>query len=237
MLKLFITAAPVLCESTETTFSSMSAEKNPYSIPKVFTPMKIDAVLDDRIWQNALVVDIGNEIMPGDNIPAPVATKALMAYGENTLYIAFQAFDPDPSQIRATIADRDKCFQDDFVGVRLDTFNDSRNAVDFFCNPYGIQTDIATTSNNEDPSWDTIWESHGQITETGYIVEMAIPFSSIKFQPGEGDQIWGFEVVRNYPRNVRHIITAFPWDRNNNNSLSNLGKLIGFSGANAGKNI
>lgn len=237
VLKFFIAVTPALSESTITTFSSMTTEKKLYRIPKVSSTVKIDAVLDEPVWQDALVVEIRNEILPGNNTSAPVKAMALLSYGETDLYVAFQAHDPDPSQIRATVTDRDNCWNDDFVGVRLDTFNDSRNAFDFFCNPYGIQSDSATNSHNEDPSWDTIWESHGQITENGYIVEMAIPFSSIKFQPGEGDQIWGFEVVRSYPRNVRHIITAFPWDRNNNNMLSNLGKLIGFSGVKAGKNI
>lgn len=143
----------------------MTTEKKLYRIPKVSSAVEIDAVLDEPVWQDALVVEIRNEIQPGNNTSAPVKARALIAYGETDLYVAFQAHDPDPSQIRATVTDRDNFWNEDFVGIRIDTFNDSRNAFDFLCNPYGIQTDSATNSHSEDSSWDAIWESHGQITE------------------------------------------------------------------------
>jgi len=236
-LQLFFTVLPVSGQTVTTKYSSMVAVNKTYVIPKATSPVKIDAVLDEQVWRDALVVEMQNEIQPGDNVPAPVATRALLAYGKTDLYVAIQAYDPDPSQIRATFTDRDAIWYDDFAGIRIDTFNDSRNAFDFFCNPFGVQADQKVTSQNEDSSWNAIWESQGKITENGYTVEMAIPFSSIKYQSGKGEKMWGFEIARVYPRSARHILTVFPWDRNNNNSLSNLGKLVGFSGTTTGKNI
>ncbi|MBA7575567.1 hypothetical protein ES708_17397 [subsurface metagenome] len=66
---------------------------------------------------------------------------------------------------------------------------------------------------------------------------MAIPFSSFSFPNGGGEHIWSFDVVRNYPRTVRHHIGAFPRDRNNNCYMCQAPKLIGFEGATPGKDL
>jgi hypothetical protein len=237
LLNLLVGANAVSGQTVVTRQAGMVTPDKTFSIPRTDSRVKIDAVLDDPVWQTALVIDAHNEIQPGDNIPAPVNTRAYLAYSETDLYVAIQAFDTDPSQIRATFSDRDKIWNDDFAGIRIDTFNDSRSAFDFFSNPLGIQADQKVTSQNEDSSWDAIWESQGRITSDGYIVEMAIPFSSLKYQAGDGEKTWGFEIARIYPRSTRHTLTIFPWDRNNNNSLSNMGKLVGFSGMNAVKNL
>jgi hypothetical protein len=111
--------------------------------------------------------------------------------------------------------DRDNFPDHDFVGLVLDTFNDERRSYDFYCNPLGIQTDGSETPQGW-VEWDAIWNSAGRITGDGYIVEMAIPFSSLQFQRKKGDQVWGIDAIRIYPRNLKHTISLFPKDRNNN---------------------
>lgn len=91
------------------------------------------------------------------------------------------------------MVDRDTAFNDDFVGVVLDTFNDERRALEFFVNPLGVQMDLFNDdlSHDETTAWDAIWFSAGRITEEGYVVEMAIPFHQLRF-PSEGEeQTWG----------------------------------------------
>jgi len=176
-------------------------------------------------------------VRPGENIPAPVQTEALLCYDDHNIYAGFRCYDPEPEKIRAHFSDRDDIWSDDWILILFDTFNDNRRTYDFTCNPFGIQGDMIETPTGGGGSWDAIWESHGRITEEGYIVEMAIPFSSLGFQRSATDQIWGFDVVRSYPRNVRHHIGAFPRDRNNNCYMCQAEKLIGFAGAKPGKDI
>ncbi|MBN1290543.1 MAG: carbohydrate binding family 9 domain-containing protein, partial [Candidatus Latescibacteria bacterium] len=213
-----------------------SAEKKPYIVPFVETSVKIDAVLDEDVWKKAVKIDANIEVRPGENIESPVKTEVLMAYDETHIYVAFNAFDPNPSQIRAHLCDRDDIWNDDWVLILFDTFNDRRQSYDFFCNPYGIQADEIESSEGGG-QWDAIWESEGRITDEGYIVEMAIPFNVLRFQPGGTDQVWSFDAVRSYPRNVRHHIGAFTRDRNNNCYLCQAEKLIGFADAIPGKNV
>ena len=172
--------------------SPQSMPKQIYRVPRVQSDIKIDARLDEEVWQNALMIEPGYEVRPGENIPAPVKTEVLMAYNQKYIFVAFKAYDPNPAKIRAHLSDRDDIWSDDWVLILFDTFNDNRRMYDFACNPLGIQADIIESSNGEGGDWDAIWESKGRITDDGYIIEMAIPFTSLRFQYTEDDQIWGF---------------------------------------------
>ncbi len=212
-------------------------EKVPCRVPRVNSEVNIDGYLDEQVWEQAVKIDANIEVSPGENIPAPVKTEVYIGYDNSSIYVAFKAYDPDPSQIRANLCDRDNIWDDDWVLILFDTFNDESRCYDFGCNPLGIQADIIESTSGGGGSWDAIWESKGRITEEGYIVEMAIPFSSLKFPRKEGDQIWGFDAVRSYPRKVRHHIGAFPRDRNNNCYFCQLKKLTGFSDVIPGRDI
>ena len=217
---------------------STSQEKIHFKVPHVNQfEIKIDGKMDEAVWEKALVLDANIEVRPAENVPAPVMTKAYIFHNQNHFYVGIKAFDPEPEKIRARYCDRDDIWDDDWVLILFDTFNDQRRTYDFFCNPYGIQADQIESPTGGGGSWDAIWESNGQITEEGYVVEMAIPFSSLGFQRTDGEQIWGFDVVRSYPRNVRHHIGAFLRDRNNNCYMCQSNKLVGFAGATPGRNI
>lgn len=208
-----------------------------YEVPLVTGKIKPDGLLDEAVWEKALKISLDYEVQPGENIKPPVRTEVLLAYTKTHLYVAFKAYDPNPSEIRARISDRDRIWADDWVGVILDTFNDQRRSYDFLCNPFGVQNDFVETPTGGGNEWDTIWSSGGRINEEGYFVEMSIPFSSLRFQRSEGAQVWGFDAVRSYPRSVRHHIGTFPRDRNNNCYLCQAIKLKGFTGAKPGKNL
>jgi hypothetical protein len=207
-------------------------------VPRVETKINVDGVLDEAVWEVALSVAANTEVQPGENIPAPVQTEVLLAYGPESIYVGFRAHDPEPERIRARFSDRDGIFDDDWVAVFFDTFNDARRSYDFFSNPLGVQADsVETSTSGSDSAWDAIWDSAGQITPAGYTVEMAIPFSSLRFQGGSQDQVWGFDAIRSYPRGVRHHIGAFPRDRGNNCYLCQALKISGFAGADPGRNL
>ncbi|MBU8923243.1 MAG: carbohydrate binding family 9 domain-containing protein [Bacteroidales bacterium] len=206
-------------------------------VPKVSGQISVDALLDESFWNYALILELKYEVQPGENIPAPVRTEVLLAYSESHLYAAFRAYDPDPSSIRARLCDRDDIGGEDWVGLVLDTFNDERRAFDFLVNPLGVQADMIECSDCGSDNFDAIWESSGRITQWGYVVEIAIPFSSLRFQRTDGDQVWGFDAVRSYPRSARHHIGLFARDRGNNCYFCQTLKIKGFAGASPGRNI
>jgi hypothetical protein len=211
----------------------------PHAITRATSPIKVDGNLDEAAWQGAAVIDVAIETRPAENTAAPVKTECLITYDDDQLYVAFRAHDPDPSQIRAHLSDRDRAFDDDFVGIVLDPFDDERRAFEFFVNPFGIQMDLFNddVGGNESETWDAIWASAGRITESGYEVEIAIPFSSLRFPRTEGDQTWGFDALRFYPRNQRHRIASQPMDRDVSCYLCQVSKMTGFAGVTPGLNM
>jgi hypothetical protein len=239
MKKTLIKMAFLISVLTLSAFFSSAAsnENKQYRVPRVMSKVKPDGILNEEVWKKALVLELNYEVEPGENIKPPVKTEVLLAYSKTHFYVAFRAFDPDPSQIHARISDRDDLGNQDWVAVILDTFNDERRSYDLTCNPLGVQADLIETPDGNAPQWDAIWDSGGRINNQGYFVEMSIPFSSLGFQRKEGEQVWGLDVVRSYPRSVRHHIGLFPRDRNNNCYLCQSVKLIGFEGAKPGKNL
>ncbi len=215
------------------------SERPAYRVERATSPITIDGVLDEAAWQDAAVVEAKYETRPKENLPPDVKTETLLTYDGDHLYVGFRAHDPEPSAIRAHLLDRDRAFSDDFVGIVLDTFNDERRAFEFFVNPLGVQMDMFQddVGGTEDDTWDAIWLSAGKINATGYAVEIAIPWSSLRFPRAEGEQTWGFDALRFYPRSQRARISSHPLDRNISCYLCQASKMTGFSGVTPGKNI
>lgn len=232
-LALSLTAAHAHAQATR------SAPLPLHDIPLLDGAIAIDGQLDDAGWAQARSIDIAYEISPGDNLPAPVKTTVRIGHTADALYIAYRAEDPDPSAIRARLRDRDGAFNDDFVGMMLDTFDDQRRAYEFFVNPLGVQMDLIKeeATGNEDPSWDGLWTSAGRLTAGGYEVEIRIPFSTLRFRSDPGPKRWGITFFRNYPRNKRHQLNAVRVPRDSRCFLCTFDKYEGMAGVRQGRNL
>jgi len=103
---------------------------------------------------------------------------------------------------------RDNIFNEDWVLVALDSYNDKQSAYGFAVNPLGVQGDIMMNSDgNGDASQDFIWDSAAKITDNGYIVEIAIPLQSLRFNNDEKVEM-GVAFIRRIPRHSEQA--AFP---------------------------
>jgi Domain of unknown function (DUF5916)/Carbohydrate family 9 binding domain-like len=201
----------------------------PITVPRFEKPPVIDGKLDDAVWQSAAVLKDFYQIQPGDNLPPSKPTEVLIGYDPKFLYIAFKATD-EPDKVRATVAKRDNIFNDDYVGFMLDTFNDQRKAFEMFFNPLGIQGDgVLTEGRGEDFSVDVLMESKGIVHETGFTVEIAIPFKSIRFEAGKG-KLWGAHFFRRIKRFENELDSWMPFSRSIDSNLSQAGHLTGLEG-------
>jgi hypothetical protein len=220
-------------QTLENDNNGSGTSEDPYIVPETKSEIVVDAILDEVAWQKALALELKYEVWPGENVTPPVRTEVLLTYNAKTFYAAFRCYDPDPSAIRAHLRDRDTVDGDDWISLILDTFNDERRSFDFTVTAQGVQSD----KSGGDSSWDTIWECVSKSADWGYIVEIAIPFSSLRFQREQGLQVWGFDAIRHYPREHAYKIELFPIDRSNNCYLCQAVKIKGFEGANPGRNI
>jgi hypothetical protein len=209
--------------------------KSPHRVPMLDKEIRVDAVLDEESWKDALKLELNYEVSPGENIPAPVRTEVFIYTTRTHLNVGFICQDPNPSQIRAPLSERDKVYSDDYVAILLDPFNDRQRRFNLFCNPLGVQADFSETTTNNYIEWDPIWESAGKLTKTGYNVEMAIPFSSLRFPSTNGEQTWFFDIARSYPRDVRHGLRLVTFDRNTVCFVCQGEEMIGFKDIKADK--
>jgi hypothetical protein len=151
-----------------------------------------------------------SQYRPIDGRPAEERTEVLVWYSPTALHFGIIAYDRNPGSIRATVADRDNLGNDDTVAIYLDTFDDRRRAFFFGVNPLGIQEDGVQTEGSFNPgrmhgggtvdrSPDYHFDSKGRLTEEGYVVEVRIPFKSLRY-PGGSSQRWGLNILRKVQR-------------------------------------
>jgi hypothetical protein len=216
-----------------------TSERTTYRANRIDTEIRVDGQLEESAWGGAPTFELAYETRPAENGPAAMKTEVWIAYDSSNLYAAFRAHDPDPMQIRARYADRDAAFNDDFVGLVLDTFHDSRRGFEFFVNPFGVQMDLSQNemTGAEDNSWDAIWDSAGRLTPTGYEVEIRIPFTSLRFPSTAGEMTWGIDAVRMVPRGQRYRLGLNPLARGNNCYLCQAADLTGISGVRPARSI
>jgi hypothetical protein len=218
------------------TFVVPPEKSQPITIPKFDKPPVIDGKLDEEVWQKAAVLKDFYQIQPGDNVPPSKPTEVLIGFDPKFLYIAFKATD-EPDKVRATVAKRDNIFNDDYVGFMLDTFNDKRKAFEVFFNPLGIQGDgMMTEGRGEDFSIDLLMESKGIVHETGFNVEIAIPFKSLRFEAGKG-KLWGAHFFRRIKRFENELDSWMPFSRSIDSNLSQAGHLTGLEGISVERTI
>ena len=198
----------ILIFSANTTF--LQAAQNPTEpkpqlpIPKVAQPPTLEDFLDMKPGGefNGKLAKAENFIQqrPKDGESATQKTDVYLCYDDKNLYVVWVAFDTEPEKIRARMAKRENAFDDDWVELTLDTYQDQRRGYVFQCNPLGVQADAIWNEDAQGPdfTFDTLWRSHGKITKNGYVVLMEIPFKSLRFSPNEL-QNWGIVLLRRIP--------------------------------------
>ncbi|RYF96812.1 MAG: hypothetical protein EOO00_01770 [Chitinophagaceae bacterium] len=168
---------------------------------------RIDGNLDDPAWKEAPVATGFIQNFPNFGQASLQKTEVRILYDNAAIYIGAYLYD-DPSMIRRQITARDEeQFKDvDYFSVFLDTYNDQQNGFQFLVTSANVQTDArlspgVVTSFGEygDKTWDAVWESQVGIKNDGWVVEMKIPYISLRFA-NRDVQNWGLQLLRSVRR-------------------------------------
>ncbi len=165
---------------------------------KVTAPPRLDGRLDDPIWQTAVAISGFKQREPDEGQDASETTTVRIAYDQANLYIGAVLGDRVPAEIRASELRRDNTLDsDDTFSVLLDTYQDRRNAFVFRVNPRGTRFDalVRNESRFYYADWDEQWTAAAVLTDTGWSVEIAIPFKILRFT-GAASQSWGLNFER-----------------------------------------
>jgi hypothetical protein len=204
-------------------------KSRPIQMVRFEKPPVIDGKLDEEVWKQAVLLGDFHQVQPGDNIAPSQRTEVMLGFDAKFIYVAFHCYD-DPSKVRSNISKRDNIFDDDYVGILFDTFNDNRKAYEFDFNPLGIQADgIWTDGQGEDFNPDVVLDSKGMITADGWTVEAAIPFKSLRYVAGK-DKLWGAHFWRRIKRYNNELDMWMPLNRDISSWLAQAGRLSGLDG-------
>jgi hypothetical protein len=161
----------------------------------------IDGILNDEAWKEGTWDDEFTQNRPYDGRPASQRTEFKILFDENNLYVAIKAFDTSPDSIVNRLTRRDQA-DGDLVGIIIDSFHDLRTGFLFGVSSSGVKYDQMFTDDgqNQDASWDPNWWVRTSVNKEGWVAEMKIPFSQLRFEKNSGD-VWGMDIARIIYRN------------------------------------
>lgn len=168
-----------------------------YTATRISKAPKIDGVLGDEVWKDLPVASDFVMLDPGDGNPAPSShpTEVKLAYTDEALYVAVSLYDDNSESIRRQFAQRDNIpIADNFI-IDLNTYNDGENQTRFVVTAAGTLADAKMKGENEDYSYNVVWDAQVTIAENGWFAEMRIPYSALRF-PEKKDQVWGVQFAR-----------------------------------------
>jgi hypothetical protein len=171
--------------------------------------IEIDGRFDEASWGATQGVEDFIQQEPNEGEPLSERTRVRVMYDDEMLYVGFECWDSEPERIVANEMRRDGAlWQNDNVYMTLDTYGDKREGYFFRTNPLGAQEDMAIAKDGDDLNgdWDCIWETGAYIHDEGWNIEIAIPFSQLRFREAE-EMEWGV----NFGRNISRLNGAAQW--------------------------
>jgi hypothetical protein len=186
----------------------------------------IDGLLNDPAWST---VAWGGEFIqrsPYEGKAPTQETAFKILYDEKNLYIGYRCYDKEPDKIVRRMSRRDG-FEGDWVEINIDSYNDKRSAFSFTISVSGVKGDefVSNNGSNWDSSWNPIWYAKTSIDSLGWVAELKIPFSQIRYAEKDMAE-WGIQFTRrDFREESRSVWQYIP--QNNPNWVSNFGRLKG----------
>ncbi len=176
-------------------------ENKSYTIQNINSEIKIDGILDEKVWDSLPVATGFVQFEPGFDIPATKdrKTEVRLFYNDYGIYLSAILYD-NPEKVMKQITQRDDFGQTDFFRLVINPNNDAQNDTEFIVFSSGTQADaLSSPSLGRDFGWNAVWDSAVQHTQNGWQLEMRIPYRSLRF-PNANIQTWGIQFRRNFRR-------------------------------------
>lgn len=203
---------------------SLSIPKRVYTTSRLsgLAPV-IDGKLEDDAWFVGVWSGDFSQQLPQEGVAPSRLTELKILYDDVNLYVAIKAYD-DPSDVDLRRGKRDE-FYGDMVGICFDSYHDYRTGFEFNITASGSKVDQILLNNNNDLSWNAVWDGKTAILDSMWTAEMRIPLSQLRFS-GADEQIWGMHAWRW----INRYAEQSHWNlipRNNAGALYHFGELRG----------
>jgi hypothetical protein len=174
-------------------------------------------------WDAADSTDDFFQLQPFFNQPPSRRTVAKVLTTADALYCLMVCYAPkDEVEVQKGVVDQSR---GDIVSLMLDTFDDKQSAYKFAVTASGVRADcrLIDDARNRDYSWDGVWTAATQVYDWGFVVEMEVPYKSIKFNAALAS--WGLDFDRWQPRNSEDLYWA-AYERSEGQRISKFGRLV-----------
>jgi hypothetical protein len=186
-------------------------EKKSVEALKISVPIVIDGIPDDPAYSLAKPAKDFVQLQPYNGKASMQPSEVYIFYDQTAVYVGAILYDSAPDSIFDFLSERDEIGSSDYFGIYFDPYNQGQVAYGFFITPAGVQTDLKAIKSDydwEDGSWNAIWQSKTRVTENGWVAEMRIPYSALRF-PENGGGKWGLNMCRN----IRRYNSNNTWNR------------------------
>ncbi len=205
MLLFFVTASNMYADRKDRKDKPLLMQKSIAAI-KIDDPPLIDGKLDDQAWLSADIADNFIQYTPFNGSPSKYKTEVRVLYDNSALYVGAMMYDPSPDSIYTELGERDSDhgLNADQFAIDISPYNDGINGAVFKVSVSGVQSDSPPRSGSDyrrnGDTWDAVWESSTSVVENGWIAEIKIPYSALRF-PKDEVQTWGINFWREVRRN------------------------------------
>ena len=171
-------------------------EKKYYKAVRIENAPAIDGDLDDEAWSHNNWEGGLIQHEPYENRPPSQPTEFKICFDDIHLYVAIKAYDSSPDSITNRMSRRDNA-DGDMVLIGFDSYHDLRTLFVFGVSSAGVRFDMIMSNDgqDEDETWDPIWQAKASVHDWGWAAEMKIPFTQLRFQKSS-DEVWGMLVAR-----------------------------------------
>ncbi|MCF8298180.1 MAG: carbohydrate binding family 9 domain-containing protein [Saprospiraceae bacterium] len=201
--------------------------KKSLTINRLNSSIVIDGILDDEGWKSAGIAKDFIQYKPYNGNAPKQKTEIRILYDDNAIYFGATMFDSSPDSIAKGFAERDRFYDinSDILTIDICPFNDGLYSFSFKISASGVQGDEKISNGDFDSNWDAVWKSEVRITKEGWVAEVKIPYSALRF-PKNDEQVWGINFWRHIRRNREWSTWNFI-DSKIENSLAQTGEISG----------
>lgn len=206
----------VLLVSSTKIFSQESSTRDTfkYTIKKTISKITIDGVESPNEWSSSQLINTMYNHNPSDKGEAAYKSEIRLAFDDKNLYIIAKHYDDGRRIIQSLQRDSDDAqWGSESFTVAIDPINKKQSGVMFGVNAGGAEIDgdllVEPSRTTYSEVWDQRWFSSTKQYDNYWLVEMAIPFSSLRYN--KDNLQWGINFIRGHKtENYYYTWTPFP---------------------------
>jgi Domain of unknown function (DUF5916) len=198
----------------------------------------VDGRLDEAAWRQAPAITDFIQAQPRTGFPATDRTVAHVVYDDKAIYVGAFMYQKPPFMVPSLEWDFDT-HDSDIFAVTFDTYLDRRNAFMWLINPDGAVKDgqVFNDSRDENLAWKGVIRVQTAKSDSGWSVELQIPWTTLRFESKPGEQAWGMQMLRRV-RSLNEDDYWAPVDRRDRvHRMSRAGTLTGLNDLHQGRDL